>query len=63
MKYQINDKTGNQSEIGCEVDNHFISMFEDFALMLTNQAKAKEEKNRVLKLAKTLDLIKSSSVL
>jgi len=36
-------------------------MFENFALMLSNKTKAKEEKNRVLKLAETLDPVKSSS--
>jgi len=56
----LKDKTGNQSEIDCQADDHFISMFEYFVLMLNNQVKAKEEKNRVLKLAETLDLIKSS---
>ena len=59
----LKDKTGNQSEISCEADDHFISMFENFVLMLNNQRKAKEEKNRVLKLAETIDLVKSSSAL
>ncbi len=57
-KIIIKDKFGSESEINCDSNNHFLSMFDYFVKFLSSKRERIKEKDRLLKLSKILDKIK-----
>ena len=57
-KIIIKDKFGSESEINCDSNNHFVSMFDYFVKFLSSKRERTKEKDRLLKLSKILDKIK-----
>ena len=57
-KIIMKDKFGTESEINCESDNHFISMFEYFVKLLNDKEERLKENDRILRLSKILDEVK-----
>ncbi len=56
-KIIIKDKFGTESEINCESNNHFVSMFDYFVKFLSDKQERLREKDRLLRLSKILDEI------
>lgn len=57
-KIILKDEFGFESEINCDSNNHFVSMFNYFVKFLSNKRERTKERDRLLKLSKILDEIK-----